>query len=329
MAEFPEGYSEFGTALADGDFVLVNKRKTLISRFWTYIQSKMSAAAVTVGSLVTSGTVDGRDVSTDGATLDAHVASTSNPHAVTAAQAGAVAVASHAALSVVGRAANSTGDVADIAAANDGEVLRRSGTTVGFGTVSTAGIGNGQVTGEKIAQSGTLDIGAASITTTGDLTAARLKSNAGSPEGSVTAGVGAICRDTTNGYLWQKESGTGNTGWRIIGVAGTYTPTGTVVTNLDSVTPGVFRYARIGNTVFVAGTATVDPTASGAINFGLSLPFASNLATTDDLSGQANTSSLSGVCQSDTTNDRADVLVGANTSTSSYSLRISFSYRVI
>lgn len=34
-------------------------------------------------------TVDGRDVSVDGAALDAHVGSTSNPHSVTAAQAGA------------------------------------------------------------------------------------------------------------------------------------------------------------------------------------------------------------------------------------------------
>lgn len=51
-----------------------------------------------------------------------------------------------AALSVIGRSANSTGDPADIAAANDGEVLRRSGTTVGFGTVATAGIADAAVT---------------------------------------------------------------------------------------------------------------------------------------------------------------------------------------
>lgn len=43
-----------------------------------------------------------------------------------------------AALSVVGRSANSTGNVADIAAASDGQVLRRSGTAVGFGAVDLA-----------------------------------------------------------------------------------------------------------------------------------------------------------------------------------------------
>ncbi len=45
-----------------------------------------------------------------------------------------------AALSVIGRSANSSGDVADIAAANDGEVLRRSGTALGFGKVANAGL---------------------------------------------------------------------------------------------------------------------------------------------------------------------------------------------
>lgn len=55
-----------------------------------------------------------------------------------------------AGLSVVGRSANSTGDVADITAANDGEVLRRSGTSVGFGTVATAGIADAAVTYAKI-----------------------------------------------------------------------------------------------------------------------------------------------------------------------------------
>lgn len=55
-----------------------------------------------------------------------------------------------AALSVIGRSANSSGDPADIAAANDGEVLRRSGTTLGFGTVATAGIADAAVTLAKM-----------------------------------------------------------------------------------------------------------------------------------------------------------------------------------
>lgn len=44
------------------------------------------------------------------------------------------------ALSVIGRSANSTGNVADIAAAVDGDVLRRSGTTLGFGAIPQASV---------------------------------------------------------------------------------------------------------------------------------------------------------------------------------------------
>jgi hypothetical protein len=38
-------------------------------------------------------------------------------------------------LSVVGRSANSTGNVADVTAASDNQILRRSGTSVGFGSI--------------------------------------------------------------------------------------------------------------------------------------------------------------------------------------------------
>lgn len=45
-----------------------------------------------------------------------------------------------AALSVIGRSANSVGDPADIVAAADNHVLRRSGTTIGFGTILAAAV---------------------------------------------------------------------------------------------------------------------------------------------------------------------------------------------
>lgn len=56
-----------------------------------------------------------------------------------------------AALSVIGRSANSTGGPADIAAGTDGHVLRRSGTTLAFGQVATAGIADANVTTAKLA----------------------------------------------------------------------------------------------------------------------------------------------------------------------------------
>lgn len=62
-----------------------------------------------------------------------------------------------AALSIIGRSANSAGAPADIAAANDGEVMRRSGTTVGFGTVATAGIADRAITAAKLSGVSTID----------------------------------------------------------------------------------------------------------------------------------------------------------------------------
>jgi trimeric autotransporter adhesin len=47
-----------------------------------------------------------------------------------------------AGLSVIGRGANSTGNVADIAAGSDGDVLRRSGTTLGFGSIPQSSVTN-------------------------------------------------------------------------------------------------------------------------------------------------------------------------------------------
>jgi hypothetical protein len=57
------------------------------------------------------------------------------------------------ALSIVGNATNGNADVTDIAAATDGDVLRRSGTAIGFGTIATAGITNAAVTFAKIQNS--------------------------------------------------------------------------------------------------------------------------------------------------------------------------------
>lgn len=54
-----------------------------------------------------------------------------------------------AGLSVLGRATNSTGDVADITAASDDQVLRRSGTSLAFGQVATGGLADASVTAAK------------------------------------------------------------------------------------------------------------------------------------------------------------------------------------
>ena len=72
------------------------------------------------------------------------------------------------ALSVIGRSANSSGDPADIATSADGDVLRRSGTTLGFGTIATAGIANDAVTDAKLRNSSSLSVIGRSANSSGD-----------------------------------------------------------------------------------------------------------------------------------------------------------------
>lgn len=60
-----------------------------------------------------------------------------------------------AALSVMGRASNSAGDPADIAAASDGQVFLRAGTSLVFGQVVAAGITDGTITNAKMSAMGT------------------------------------------------------------------------------------------------------------------------------------------------------------------------------
>lgn len=72
------------------------------------------------------------------------------------------------ALSVIGRGANSTGDPADIAAGTDGHVLRRSGTTLAFGTVATAGVADNAISNAKLRDSAALSVIGRNANSTGD-----------------------------------------------------------------------------------------------------------------------------------------------------------------
>lgn len=60
--------------------------------------------------------------------------------------------------SVLGVTGNAAAHVADIQAGTDGHVLRRSGTSIGFGTVATAGIADDAITHEKIEESAALSV---------------------------------------------------------------------------------------------------------------------------------------------------------------------------
>ena len=98
-------------------------------------------------------------------------------------------------------------------------------------------------------------------------------------------------------------------------MSGTYTPSLTNVTNVAASTAFVCQYMRVGSVVTVSGQVSIDPTATGAIELGMSLPVASNFANNNECGGTfANQTTLGSVgrIQADTTNNRASFFMLAS-----------------
>lgn len=118
-----------------------------------------------------------------------------------------------AALSVIGRSANSTGDPADIAAGTDGHVLRRSGTTLGFGTLAA-----GAFAANTIARSALVNGSATSVVGRSANSAGAVADIAASADGQVfrraggALGWGAIDLGSANARTGTLPVGNGGTG---------------------------------------------------------------------------------------------------------------------
>jgi len=113
--------------------------------------------------------------------------------------------------------------------------------------------------------------------------------------------------------------------------SGTYTPTLTNVTNLAASTAYVCTYLKAGNVITVSGRADIDPTATGAVELGISLPVASNFADTAQCCGTAFCNQVAGqgaAILSDPTNDRAS-LQFVTTDTANRAMYFVFQYQVI
>ena len=124
-----------------------------------------------------------------------------------------------AGLSVIGRSANTTGDVADITAADDGQVLRRSSTTIGFGALD---LGNANsITGDlpfaNLAQGSALSV----LGVTGNATADNASIAAASDHqvfrrSGTAVAFGAVNLASTNavtGILPVANGGTGDSSY--------------------------------------------------------------------------------------------------------------------
>lgn len=108
---------------------------------------------------------------------------------------------------------------------------------------------------------------------------------------------------------------------------GSYTPTGTIVSNVDSVTPGLAYVKQEGNQVTVSGIVTVNLTATGDFSIGLSLPFPSAFTVSTDAFGVAAATSAAGygAVFADATNDRL-TLTGSSTLTDDRTWRYTVTY---
>lgn len=220
-----------------------------------------------------------------------------------------------AALSVLGVTGNAIADVASIAAGTDNNVLRRSGTTLAFGTINLAS--SNAVTGVLVEANGGTNqstyaqgdlLYASSANTLAklakDTNATRYLSNTGSSNNPAWAQVS----------LTQGVTGTlpvANGGTNVSSTTQTYTPTLTNVANLDASTAYACQYLRVGNTVIVSGKVDVDPTTPATLTqLGISLPVASALAAAEQVGGTAFASGIAGqgaAVRGDATNDRAEM----------------------
>lgn len=229
------------------------------------------------------------------------------------------------AFSVIGRSGNTTGNVADITAASDGQVLRRSGSTIGFGAVDLSS--SGAVTGIlPVARGGT---GAASFTSTrilkGNGTGALTTSSIADNGSSVTIDVG-VGFSIGRFAVTSPVAADGNL------YSGTYTPTLTNVANVTTSIASPLQYMRVGNTVTVSGKIDIQPTAlTTSTQLGISLPIAS--AFTQDYQCGGAASAVGGAQEAagifaDTVNARAQLqFISANTA--QHRMLFSFTYQLV
>ena len=112
--------------------------------------------------------------------------------------------------------------------------------------------------------------------------------------------------------------------------SGTYTPTLTNTTNVAASTAYVCQYMRVGSVVTVSGRVDIDPTATGQIIMGMSLPIASDFSAATECGGAcipiASTAAYG--IYGDLTNNRASI-EGLAVSTANLTHTFSFTYLIV
>lgn len=111
---------------------------------------------------------------------------------------------------------------------------------------------------------------------------------------------------------------------------GDYTPALTNGANVAASTAYPCQFLRVGNVVHVSGRIDVDPTIVTITTVGISLPIASNLATTSQCAGVGASTSIAGAggIYADVTNNRAE-LTFVTTNVANQDIHFTFTYLVI
>jgi hypothetical protein len=204
------------------------------------------------------------------------------------------------ACSVLGRTSNTAGTPDDIAAASNGQYLRRTGDALAFGAIADGDV-------------------PATIARDAEVTA------------SISSAISTheAAADPHPGYTTAAELTSALNALSL--ASGTYTPTLTSVANLDATAAYVCQYLRVGSVVTVSGRIDVDPTAATTTQVGISLPIASNFANTNECGGVAFCLGVAGqgACiYADAANDRV-TMEWITADTSARGMFFSFTYRII
>lgn len=170
-----------------------------------------------------------------------------------------------AAFSVIGRASNTTGDVGDITAASDGQVLRRSGSVLGFGAVDLSSAGG--VAGILPASKG--GTGVTANTGTGNNV---LSSQ---PVFGTTLGVGGVAASATGAGVSFPATQSPSTDANTLDdyEEGTWTPTVTAGAGAITAYTASGYYTKIGRSVECTATIDITTNGTGADNIVYTLPF--------------------------------------------------------
>lgn len=122
--------------------------------------------------------------------------------------------------------------------------------------------------------------------------------------------------------------------WRVYAkadsVSWTYTPTLTNTTNISASTARLATYMRVWQVVTVSGQLDIDPTATGAVLLGISLPIASAFTTAYQLGGTGSSIAIANESygiEADPTNDRAS-MKNIAVSTANHTVCYSFTYTI-